>query len=206
MGHIPRRKKKRSPLGPHTPITRKRKPRHVSAHPERQLSRSKGMKQRDRVLDELKTWTKRIEADIAAITDDDLQFCVAFLLDAIADDEDCGRFVMTEVEGRGQLKLEHIEIDNDLLMAILQRFGQEKFGEARDWFLHWIRDNSPPIWWLGWRFEHIDIGDVQLRPFQVEIDYVVYCFHSRRTIGITLWDGPTLDKTTILGLPRWRDT
>jgi hypothetical protein len=204
MGHIPRSRKKRGTLGPHT--IRKRKPKRVSAHPERQLSRAKGMKQRDRILSQLKDWTRRIEADIGAIDDDDLQFCVAFVLDSIADEENCGRFVMTEVEGSSQLKLEQIELDDDLLAAVVGRFGREKYEEARDWFLNWIRDNSPPLWWIGWRFEHIDIGDQQGRPIQVEIDYVVYCFHNRRTLGVTLWDGPTLEKTTILLLPRWRET
>lgn len=175
-----------------------------SAFPERKLSRAKGERHRDKILGDLKRWSNQILEDVRAINDSKLQLAVAFMLDALADEDECGRFVLSDVPGTNQLRLDQIELDNDIFQAAIREFGREGLDSARRWFQDWIKENSPPIWWIGWRFERVDIGDVSPRPMQIEADYVVYCFQQRRTIGITLWDGPRLDKTTILTLPRWR--
>lgn len=174
----------------------------VSAYPDRMMSHRKGLSHFDSVIKEMRTWSDRLMSDVSEVDNVGQMVCIAAILDSIADEEDCGSFLLSET-GEHQFRLQSIEIDNDILDSLVGLYGPDAPQLATTWLLEWLERCAPPIYWLGWRFGHIDICGKQGLGLKIEMNHVVYCFRARKTVGITLWDGPDLVNSTLIPIPPW---
>lgn len=188
-------------------------PVRKSGQPHRQLSPRAARTRLRAVLREMKRWSERLKMDVMAnVKDEDVLFAIAFILDAISDEEGCGRIELVMLNGVSKLKLHRLVLDNDLDAALVERCGREKVTEAVDWLRNWMantrnRDKGLPLYWLGWRLGHLKVRDLENKErLWIEIDNVVIDLSEGRTLGITLWDGPTLFKSKIVTLPSWKET
>lgn len=185
-------------------LHQKPKGKKISAFPERRMSYAKGLDHRSKIMKTMEEWTRKLQVALASIQDSNEMIVAAALLDALADEDECGAFLLTEIPETNRLRLEDIEIDNDILDALTAKYGDQAPQRATTWLIEWLHEHGPPLWWLGWRFEHCDIRGKRGLGLKIESDNVVYCFRARRTVGITLWDGPDLIRSTLIPIPRWR--
>lgn len=146
--------------------------------------------------------TERLVADLHSIEDMGLLEAVAFVLDICADSELCGGLLM-EQDGPLQFSIHQVWIDGEIDEALMHKFGENLIQDAVDWFIDWISENGT-VEWLGWRFR-IDLQGSHRDPLQICVNNVVYCFHERRTTGVTLWDNQTLQTSTLIPIPSWRN-
>lgn len=100
-----------------------------------------------------KARAERFVADVLAI-EGDLREPVAFVCDALA--RGCAHFegqhLKTDKLGLGHgMKVEHVDIDEDLLDAYIDRFGEDPIEEAARWILRRLQGESSILvsWALG---------------------------------------------------------
>jgi hypothetical protein len=159
----------------------------------------------------MKRWTERLQMDVTAQVDDqDIQFAIAFILDALADTEDdCGHLEMIAIN-EYQIKLHKLVLDKELEKGLVDRCGPKKVTAAVDWLCKWmlnakIRNTTVPLWWLGWRLGGLVIADQPKEErFRIEVNHVVVDFKEGRTLGVTLWDKEDIFCSTILPFPSWK--